>query len=131
MTQPPPLFPCHLSGWAYGRKLSAMLAYLAAGWELSLYHPREYRMVLWYGDYLWGIYRTNLRTAAQHVTADEGYRAQRLRAEKNARKAKRLAADLTLPPYVPVHLLLADAMHELTRGLLWVRYQGPAHSIAV
>ena len=44
-----------------------------------------------------------------------------LQAEKNPRKAKRLAADIVLPQTVPVQMFMADAMHEIARGLLWVR----------
>lgn len=44
-----------------------------------------------------------------------------IQAEKNARKAKRLASEMVLPMHVPINLMWTDALHEIVRGLLWVR----------
>ena len=44
-----------------------------------------------------------------------------IQTEKNARKAKRLASEMVLPMHVPVNLMWTDALHEIVRGLLWVR----------
>ena len=78
--QAPPQFAYHLSTYVFGHKLSAMVSYLWMGFELELYHPREYRMVLWYLDYLLGVLISNTKIASQFVLADESYRAKGARA---------------------------------------------------
>ena len=54
-----------------------MISYLWLGFELELYHPREYRMVLWYLDYLLGVLINNHKMVAQYVLEDETYRTKR------------------------------------------------------
>ena len=65
-----------LSGFVYRHKQAVMVSYLLLGFELELYHPREYRMVIWYLDFLLASSLGHQKATAQYVLDDEAYRVK-------------------------------------------------------
>jgi len=65
-----------MSGFVYRHKQSVMVSYLLLGFELELYHPREFRMVIWYLDFLLASSLGHQKATAQYVLDDEAYRVK-------------------------------------------------------